>query len=297
MKKILHLCAICTFSINTFAQDLNSASWLNSVLEIAVQNAEKEKAYVVHAETGIFTINKSSFSDYTSRTLFQGTTYTVTIFTDPRIEDFKLLVWKMVDNKWQRYDSINTSNRYSLNIKGIGDRERIKVNPPADGQYAFELISASSVNKTGRYAVMVEAISNSNNSTTNSSTSNNNNTTEKTGKFFVSTDTLWSANLKVDNNNKFQTDGQWSYSPLRTLFEINPAGTVIVHTTPDMTSSYFVQSKSNDGVVFTYEVKSDAGNTYTFKLDTKGYVLNIYGKSSNGQWFVRSWHVRQMWKE
>lgn len=311
MKKIFCTLLIFTLSLSAFAQDLNSASWLNSVLEIAVRNAEKEKAYVVHAETGIFTINKSSFSDYMSRNLFNGTTYTVTVFTDPRIIDFKLLVWKMVDGKWQRYDSSNISNKNILNINGIGDRERIKVNPPSDGQYAFELISASYTNKTGRYAVMIEAVSNgtsgsNNNGATgagNGTSSNNKNnggsgnTTAKTGKFFASTDTLYSANLKIDNNNKFQTDGEWSYNPLHTLFEINPAGTVITHTTPEMTSSYFVQSKSNDGVVFTYEVKSDAGNSYTFKLDTQGYMLNIYGKTANGQWFIRSWHIKQMWKE
>jgi hypothetical protein len=311
MKKIFCLCTVFMLSISAFSQDLNSASWLNNVLEYAVRNAEKEKNYVVHSETGIFTINKSSSSDYTSRTLFQGTSYVVTIFTDPRIADFKLLVWKMVNGEWQRYDSSNTTNKSILNTNGLGDREFIKLSPPADGEFAFQLVSASSANKTGRYAVMIEAASistgtgtatgtgtgsTSNTGTTGTGT-NSGSTTGTTGKFFVSCDTVYDANLKVGKDNKWEADGQWTYTRLSTLFEINPAGTVITHTTPDMTSSYFVQSKSNDGTVFTYEVKSDAGNTYTFKLDTKGYMLNIYGKTSSGQWYVRSWHVKRMWKE
>lgn len=289
MKKIFPtLITILTLNFSLRAQDLNSASWLNSILKYAVSDAEKEKSYVVHAETGICTINKSNNRDYTSRTLFQGTTYLIRTFTDTRIEDFKLRVWKWANGQWERYDSSNVNNKRSLNIKGLGDKEAIKIAPAADGDYAFELVSNSAANKTGRYAIMIEAANNSSTTTT---------TTTTAGKFFASCDTVYDANLKIDKNNNFQVDGNWTFTRMNTLFEINPQQTVITHTTPDMTSSYFVQSKSNDGVIFTYEVKSDAGNTYTFKLDTKGYMLHIYGKTSAGQNFVRSWHVKRMWKE
>lgn len=51
--------------------------------------------------------------------------------------------------------------------------------------------------------------------------------------------------------------------------------TEIVHSTPSMTSSYFVKSSVKMGKVRFYAVESDAGNLYTFAVNEKKKELKI----------------------
>lgn len=55
------------------------------------------------------------------------------------------------------------------------------------------------------------------------------------------------------------------------LFEINQAETMFSHTTPTMTSAYYIREKEYDEEleVYTYQVKSDVGNSYTYFFDIK----------------------------
>lgn len=52
-------------------------------------------------------------------------------------------------------------------------------------------------------------------------------------------------------------------------FTINDAGTMIVHTTPGMTSSYYVDDTAHepDDHTYIYFVTSDVGNAYIFIFD------------------------------
>src|SRR5215467_6561197 len=101
MKPIICWIAALVLVRGAIAQDFNSASFMNDVLKFRIRDLEKKDDNIVHAETGIFTIKKGVASDYTARRLYTGNVYTIEVFTDPRIQDFKLLVWRSVDGQWQ----------------------------------------------------------------------------------------------------------------------------------------------------------------------------------------------------
>ena len=318
----------CLFGIalfhGSFEQDLNSASFLNDGLKYIVQDMEKKKENVVHAETGIFTINKSMVSDFTNRRLYRGNTYTIVVFTDTRIRDFKLLVWKSdTAGRWSRYDSVNENDHARLNSKSVGDQEVIHVTPDEDREYSFQLTSETSGNTTGRYGVVIIAElagakkttgvtgggangNGSNGSGAGGSTGNGGTTTRagvnggtNTGnlKTYLSCDyysTIW---LKKNAANKWVMDGDWTRTDESSLFVLNPEETVFEHTTPRQKSSYYVQSRKNEGKVYTYEVKSDVGNNYTFEVDLAQDRMDIMVRADNGRWYLLRRHLKRVWTE
>jgi hypothetical protein len=311
------------------ASDPNSASFLNDVLRLAVEKMEKRNENIVHAESGIFTINKNLVSDYTSRRLYPGNTYTIVVFTDTRIQDFKLLVWKSNEKKeWVRYDSVNESDHAKMTTESIGDKETIHLAPAEERDYAFQLISNSNANKTGRYGVVIIAeVPGAKNTTSGngdgsggtgasgSGTTNDgaNVSGGRTGvnggtasggasntgklKTFLSCDYYSFAYLKKGVNDKWVLDGDWSRTDESSLFVLNPEETIFEHTTPTIKSSYYVQSKKNEGKVYNYEVKSDVGNSYTFEVDLEQNKIDIVGKTDKGRWFIVRRHLKRVWTE
>jgi len=336
MKQLTYILIVLLFTQDAWSQkkaeDPNSASFLNAFLKIYVRNKENKSDNVVHAETGIITINSSLQGDYTTRQLYTGNTYTVETFTDPRIEDFKLLIWKKdASNNWQRYDSADESNHASLKVDGIGDREMVYIKPTETKEYAIQLLSKSSAaNKTGRYGVILIA---EKNGTTKTQTNNggggggnagnggstggssgggtgnggsgsggnsgggSRNTLAAGKKNYLSCDYYSVVFLKKDNNDRWQKDGDWTQTNESSLFLLNSGQTMFEHTTPEMKSSYFIQSRSNDGKTLTFEVKSDVGNSYSFDLDLANDRLDIFGKNSSGQYFIKRHHLRRVWSE
>lgn len=86
-----------------------------------------------------------------------------------------------------------------------------------------------------------------------------------------------------------------------TLFTLNAEQTMFQHTTPTMKSSYFVSSHEYDEKteLWTYKVKSDAGNEYLFLIDLKNDALNIMGKTTGGksQTYLITHHLKNTWKD
>jgi len=305
MKKLATIFLILALAYGSHAQDLNSASYMNTILQGAVQKMESNNGNVVHAETGIVTINSSLNGDYTTRELYAGNTYTITVFTDTRVPNFKLLIWKKnAANDWERFDSVDENNHTKLGLEAIGDKEVIRIKPLENKDYAIQLFSQSSGNKTGRYGVIIVADKNATQTGTgtgNGGTTTPTTTTPSTSsankKTFMSCDYYSFTYLKKDNNDKWALDGDWERTDESSLFMLNPAETMFEHTTPAMKSTYYVQSKSNDGKVFSFEVKSDVGNSYTFDLNLKEDKLDIFGKDAKGRWFVKRLHFKRVWTE
>ena len=61
------------------------------------------------------------------------------------------------------------------------------------------------------------------------------------------------------------------------LFELNKAETMFTHTTPTLQSAYYIREKEYDEEleVYTFEVKSDVGNNYTYFFDLKNEQIRI----------------------
>lgn len=83
-----------------------------------------------------------------------------------------------------------------------------------------------------------------------------------------------------------------------TLFKLNPDQTVFTHVTETITSSYFVSKNEYNAEydVYTYEVTSDAGNSYTFIIDLKVDEIRIVGNNTDGPYLVTH-TVKKAWKE
>jgi hypothetical protein len=297
----------------SFAQDANSASFLNDGLKNIVQKREKMEENVVHAETGIFTINRNAFTDNTSRVLYQGNTYTIVIFTDKRIPDFKLLVWKS-DGKgqWQRYDSVNQNNAASMPSKSFGDQETIRVTPAENSDYSFQLVSVSNANTTGRYGVVIMAEvagtkkmtmvapgsgGAKGNGTQSGNGANGYLSNTITRKTYFSCDHESAAWMKIDANNKWALDGEWTRTEETSLFVLNPAVTVFEYSTPKAKLSYHVESWKKEGARSTYEVKIDGGANYTLEVDVSQNIIDMIGKTTEGRWYVWRFHLKKVWVE
>ena len=99
--------------------------------------------------------------------------------------------------------------------------------------------------------------------------------------------------------NKFDdSDGIIDYS---SLFTFNDAETMFTHVTQDMKSSYYVDSKKYlDGCsCYSYDVKSDVGNKYTFFLDIDKNALKIMsvGHDNAKDDYLILFTIKKSWRD
>jgi len=91
-----------------------------------------------------------------------------------------------------------------------------------------------------------------------------------------------------------------SSSPESTLFKLNNDETIFHHTTSDISSDYYVQSKEYDKSTdtYSYKVKSDVGNEYTFIVDIKNEKFSVVGvnKNTGGVYLLRH-HIKKAWAD
>lgn len=101
-----------------------------------------------------------------------------------------------------------------------------------------------------------------------------------------------------DNNTEtfvFVDDAGYDES---SLFEINEAETMFTHTTPTMTSAYYIREKEYDEDlnVYTYSVKSDVGNSYTYFFDIKNEQVRALVDNDDETYMV-VFSVKKIWIE
>jgi hypothetical protein len=86
-----------------------------------------------------------------------------------------------------------------------------------------------------------------------------------------------------------------------TMFTLNGEKTMFHHTTESISSAYYVTSFKHDDSydVDEYDVKSDAGNTYVFFVDTKNNQIRIVGnnKSSDNKTYMKVYTIKKTWAE
>lgn len=88
-------------------------------------------------------------------------------------------------------------------------------------------------------------------------------------------------------------------SPESTLFKLNSDETMFHHTTEDLSSSYYVQSKEYDKKTdtYSYKVKSDVGNEYTFIVDLKNEKFSVVGVNRSGGVYLLRHHIKRAWTD
>lgn len=80
------------------------------------------------------------------------------------------------------------------------------------------------------------------------------------------------------------------------MFKINADETMFEHTTPTISSAYYIKSKKKSGDVWTLKVTSDVGNEYTFTLDLPGSEVRATGKAV-GEGSVVKFLIKRHWTE
>ncbi len=82
------------------------------------------------------------------------------------------------------------------------------------------------------------------------------------------------------------------------MFEINNDETLFKHTTPGMTSTYYIKEKSYDKEKnqVLYTVTSDVGNKYVALFDVDDNEVRFVG-NSDGQSYMVTYAVKRSWAE
>jgi len=85
------------------------------------------------------------------------------------------------------------------------------------------------------------------------------------------------------------------------LFKLNAEQTMFHHTTEKISSDYYVSKHEYDATndVYTYDAKSDAGNSYFFIIDLKNNQVRIVGnnKSSDNKTYMHVYTIKQTWTD
>src|SRR5690606_36545034 len=108
---------------------------------------------------------------------------------------------------------------------------------------------------------------------------------------YFSTDKVTYCDWDNDNNEFINCNS----SPESTLFKLNSEETMFHHTTADISSDYYVQNKEYDKSTdtYSYKVKSDAGNSYTFIVDIKNEKFSVVGVNKNGSVYLLRHHIKR----
>ena len=78
------------------------------------------------------------------------------------------------------------------------------------------------------------------------------------------------------------------------LFFVNKAETMIIHTTPTLKSTYYVQNKNyfEDTKTFVYNVNSDVGNSYVIAIDFKKSQVRIFLENGNNDSYMSRYYIK-----
>ncbi|RPI15210.1 MAG: hypothetical protein EHM58_14680 [Ignavibacteriae bacterium] len=85
-----------------------------------------------------------------------------------------------------------------------------------------------------------------------------------------------------------------------TLFKFNSSETMFEHTTPAISSSYYIDEKKYDdetGLNMFY-VTSDVGNKYIFIIDMDNKEIRTLGQDKKTEeLYIITWYVKSMWSD
>jgi len=265
-----------------------------------VSTNAKDTFVLRRVETGILSEGQNGLYSSIQRKLFRGNSYSVAAFTDDRVKTFDLSCYikNSSTNKWDFVSSVKdpgTPPKEPL----IGESKFLTITVPADGTYLFEITANRNTdNSTARFAMMVyssvtaTAGSGSGGGTsTGSTTSSGSNDAASTFFSIEGLDYCEYDSVNKTFNNCTSRAGEAS------LFELNAGKTMFTHTTPSMTSHYYVQTKKFDSQynLYTYDVVSDVGNKYVFYVPLNGTGnFSIFKEQGNKSYMIKH-HIRRSW--
>ncbi len=113
------------------------------------------------------------------------------------------------------------------------------------------------------------------------------------------------AQLNISTN--YRQDGVWSESNEKwdilstddagTLFEFNKELTTFKHTTPSITSSYYIKSYTynDEEVLYKMQIKSDVGNEYEMLIDGINNCVCFFYYGDDGKYYMVRHTIKSTW--
>lgn len=275
------------------------AADMTEFLGQVVQASEKNGDVVIHSECGIFSIRSTHLATFTTRSLNAGHNYSIIMFTDLMIPNFKLVLWRLDGNNWVRVDSSDQDAARAKNLNSLGDMEVINVRPSVSKDYAFQLVSMSGKNETGRYGLVVQDHeSKSGNNGNNGSSGNegtsgtgNNGSNSAGGRnanhYFKTKGYKW-AYLKTDpETKKTILDGTWQTSEEEGLFVANEGKRDFRQLQPTgLASTSTINSVTTPNGITSFDLTHSSGTAVTVEVDPARQTLTIWSKSSGRDYVI-----------
>jgi len=268
------------------------AADMTDFLGQVVQASEKNGDVVIHSECGIFSIRSSHLATFTTRSLDAGHNYSIILFTDKMIPNFKLVLWRLDGGTWVRVDSSDQDLARAKNLNSLGDMETINVRPSASKDYAFQLVSMSGKNETGRYGLVVQDHESGSGSSSGGSSGGNDGErySPSNGKnadhYFKTKGYKW-AYLKTDpQTKKTVLDGTWQASEEEGLFVANEGKKDFRQLQPaSLASTSTINSVTTPNGITAFNLTHSSGTAVTVEVDPAKQTLTIWSKS-NGRDYV-----------
>jgi hypothetical protein len=287
----------------------STAVEMNEYLQQVVENSEKDNWSVIRAECGIFSV-RSEVIDYGTRILYPGHVYTIKVFTDEMISDFKLVVWRANDaNQYERFDS---SDYNELRLKNIttnflGDMEIVTVTPSVAREYAYQIVSMTGRNRTGHYGLVIQEKEVSQGSSGQNSSSQNSssraadrsnayrpvtrkNESTVNSQHYIRTGSYEWAYLKQNLfTHREVAESNWQQASVKGLFAVNEVQRTIEQLEPaNLKATYRINNVSRQGRVVTYEATHVASGTLaSITVDLSNSMLMIRSISNRKPYLIR----------
>ncbi len=80
------------------------------------------------------------------------------------------------------------------------------------------------------------------------------------------------------------------------LFELNDDVTMFTHTTPTIKSTYYITDKEydEDASLYTFNVRSDVGNKYTYMFDLENELIKVLSIDEDDIYLI-VFTIKHMW--
>ena len=297
MKHTLLLIAAWVLVQTGFAQPSdNSFEWIQNRLiqyDSVMRVRYGSSVTLVRFETGILINDNNKLSDVMNRKLVKGLKYIIFAYADSKIRDLKLKIKSNGKNNEELFNKNVAQNQ-------AGDYEIATLTPDSTDTYRFTLESDMNTDQTGRYGLLMwidetTTKQQGTNNTTQNSPSNNSTATPSTDAktfYSISSRRFCYYNASTKKYDKCQSANETS------LFELNPSKTVFKHTTPSITSSYYVQKSTfnSNSNLYEYDVVSDVGNKYVFFLPVDGKSISILKEDGNNSYLITH-YVKRKWSD
>jgi hypothetical protein len=280
-----------------------TAAEMTDFIGSVVAASEKNGDVVIHSECGIFSIRSTHLATFTTRTLYTGHIYTVILFSDRMIPNFKLVLWRHDGANWVRVDSSDqdVAKARHLDSKLLGDMELLKVRPFEAKEYAFQLVSMSGKNETGRYGLIIQEHETTKadegvvrpDSKDGSGSQGSNGSEQGSGDMsgrdhFFKTDGYQWAYLKVDPvTHKNIVDGQWQPSKEEGLFVANLDKKDFRQLEPtSLASKYTINFVTTPNGITAFNLTHSSGVASAVEVDTVNHTLKLWSASKGRSYVI-----------